>query len=352
MEAAPAAAAPGFSGDSPHRLSLTMTVEVRRPRVLSGMQPTGRLHIGHYFGALRNWIEMQDEFDAFYCVVDLHALTTLEDAAQLWPNTVAMVADWIAAGLDPNKCTIFVQSQVPEVAELHWILSCTTPISWLERVPTFKEKSEQHPDNVNYALLGYPVLQAADILLYAADRVPVGEDQLAHLELTREVARRFNHRCGIQVFAEPKAKLSESPRIMGLDGVNKMSKSRNNYIPLTGDPDEVRRLVQEAFTDRTRIYRKDPGHPELCNVCQLHRLFSEDYEKIWEGERTAATGCVDVKRMLAEAVIQHFAPIRRRREEIEADKGYIESVLADGAARARGVAQEQLARVKAAVGLH
>src|SRR5438132_2363403 len=188
--------------------------------VFSGMQPTGRMHIGHYFGALQNWVRMQDRFRCFYSVVDLHALTTFEKPEELWPNVTAMVADWIAAGIDPERSTIFVQSQVPEVTELHWILSTVTPISWLERVPTFKEKSEQHPDNVNYALLGYPVLQAADILIYGADRVPVGEDQLAHLELTREIVRRFNHRYG-PVFAEPTAELTSTPRIMGLDGVNK-----------------------------------------------------------------------------------------------------------------------------------
>jgi tryptophanyl-tRNA synthetase len=318
--------------------------------VLSGMQPTGRMHIGHYFGALQNWVAMQDRYRCFYCVVDLHALTTFEEPAELWPNVTAMVADWIAAGLDPEKSTIFVQSQVPEVTELHWILSSVTPISWLERVPTFKEKSEQHPDNVNYALLGYPVLQAADITIYGADRVPVGDDQLAHLELTREIVRRFNHKYG-SVLVEPKAELTPTPRIMGLDGVNKMSKSRNNYIPLTGDPEEIRALVKNAFTDPSRVYRKDPGHPELCNVCQMHCLFGADYEEIWEGERTARTGCVDVKKLLADRLIEYFAPIRARRLEIDARPGYVEEVLRDGAERARVVARENLARVKAAVGL-
>jgi tryptophanyl-tRNA synthetase len=327
-----------------------MTPAAKRPRVLSGMQPNGRMHVGHYFGALQNYVRMQDTYEAFYCVVDLHALTTFEDSEQLWPNTVAMVADWIAAGVDPQKATIFVQSQVPEVTELHWILSTTTPISWLERVPTFKEKSEQHPDNINYALLGYPVLQAADILLYRAERVPVGEDQLAHLELTREIARRFNHRHGA-VFSEPKAELTPTPRIMGLDGVNKMSKSRDNYIPMTGDPDEVHRLVMQAFTDQTRVYRKDPGHPEICNVCQLHKLFSPDYEAVHEGERSARTGCVDTKNLLADRIVEFFAPMRARRLEIDARDGYVESVLADGQARAQAAARETLARVKEAIGL-
>jgi tryptophanyl-tRNA synthetase len=328
-----------------------MASSTPRPRVLSGMQPTGRMHIGHYFGALQNYVAFQEEMDAFYCVVDLHALTTFENPADLWPNVTGMVADWLAAGVDPDKAVIFVQSQVPEVTELHWILSCTTPLSWLERVPSFKEKSEQHPENINYGMLGYPVLMAADILIYGADTVPVGEDQLAHLELTREIVRRFNHRYG-DVFVEPKARLTETPRVMGLDGVNKMSKSRNNYIPLTGEPDEVRALVRQAFTDTTRVYRNDPGHPELCNVCQLHRVFSpHDYEQVWEDERNAVTGCVDVKMRLADAVIDYFAPMRERRREIEKDPGYVDQVLREGAEKARQVASLHLARAREAVGL-
>ncbi len=308
------------------------------------------MHIGHYFGALQNYIRMQEEYEAFYFVADLHALTTFDKPEELWPNVVAMVADWIAAGIDPDRATIFVQSHVPEVTELHWILSTTTPLGWLERVPTFKEKSDQHPDNINYALLGYPVLQAADILIYDAARVPVGEDQLAHLELTREIARRFNRRYG-EVLREPKAELTATPRVMGLDGVTKMSKSRDNYIPMTGDPEEVRALVTSAVTDVERPFRKDPGHPENCNVCQLHKDFSPNYEEIWEGERTARTGCVDVKKLLAERVIEYFAPIRARRAEIDARQGYVEEVLARGGERAREVARQKLAAVKEAVGL-
>jgi tryptophanyl-tRNA synthetase len=252
--------------------------------------------------------------------------------------------------VDPDKATIFVQSHVPEVTELHWILSTVTPISWLERVPTFKEKSEQHPDNINYALLGYPVLQAADILIYAANEVPVGDDQDPHLELTREIARRFNHKYS-PTFVEPKTTHTTTPRIMGLDGVNKMSKSRDNYIPMTGEPDEVRELVRSAFTDPTRVYRKDPGHPEVCNVCQLHRIFSPNYEEIWEGERQATTGCTDVKSMLADRVIEYFAPMRAKRLELDAQPGYVEEVLRNGGERAREVARATLDRVKAAVGL-
>jgi tryptophanyl-tRNA synthetase len=308
------------------------------------------MHIGHYFGALQNYIRMQEEYEAFYFVADLHALTTFDKPEELWPNVVAMVADWIAAGIDPDRATIFVQSHVPEVTELHWILSTTTPLGWLERVPTFKEKSDQHPDNINYGLLGYPVLQAADILIYDATKVPVGEDQLAHLELTREIARRFNRRYG-EVLREPKAELTATPRVMGLDGVTKMSKSRDNYIPMTGDPEEVRALVTSAVTDVERPFRKDPGHPENCNVCQLHKDFSPNYEEIWEGERTARTGCVDVKKLLAERVIEYFAPMRARRAEIDARQGYVEEVLARGGERAREVARQKLAAVKEAVGL-
>ena len=328
-----------------------MSPTADRQRVLSGMQPTGRMHIGHYFGALQNFVRMQESHDAFYFVADLHALTTFEDPSELWPNVTAMVADWIAAGIDPDKATIFLQSRVPEATELHWILSTITPVSWLERVPTFKEKSAQFPDNVNYALLGYPVLQSADILLYEANKVPVGEDQLAHLELTREIARRFNHKYG-NTFTEPHADLTTTPRVMGLDGTNKMSKSRGNYIPMTADPDEIRRLISGAVTDVTRSYRQDPGHPESCNVCQLHKIISpNDYERIWEGERTAATGCVDTKRLLADRVIEYFAPMRQRRLEIEAREGYVEEVLVEGSKKAQAVASQTLARARAAVGL-
>jgi tryptophanyl-tRNA synthetase len=323
----------------------------RRLRILSGMQPTGRLHIGNYFGALQNWVRLQDEYDCFYCIVDYHALTTVTDPGTLRPAIEDCALDWLAAGLDPERSVIFVQSHVPEVAELHLLLSMTTPLSWLERVPTFKEKADEHPDNVNYGLLGYPVLQAADILLYAGERVPVGDDQLPHLELTREIARRFNHRYR-PVLVEPQAIISETPRIMGTDGVSKMSKSRGNAVLMTAEPDELMRVVTRMVTDVRRPRRTDPGHPEQCNVCQLHRIFSPDrYLEIWEGERTARTGCTDTKLALAEAMAQYFAPMRERRHELEARPGAAWEILDAGAARARVAAQVTIAAVRDAMGL-
>lgn len=322
-----------------------------RLRVLSGMQPTGRMHIGGYLGALRQWVALQDDYDCYYTVVDYHALTTVADPAALRPAIEDMVLDWLAAGLDPRRSVIFVQSHVPEVSELHLLLSMVTPLSWLERVPTFKEKAEQHPDNVTYGLLGYPVLQAADILLYQGQRVPVGEDQLPHLELTREIARRFNHLFR-PVFVEPHALLTDTPRIMGTDGVTKMSKSRGNTIEMTADPQTIRRVVQTMVTDVQRPRRHDPGHPESCNVCQLHRIFSPDrWEEIWEGERRARTGCAEVKAALAEAIIAYFAPIRERRQALAAQPQLVWDVLADGARRARSVARETLAAAREAMGL-
>jgi len=323
----------------------------RRQRILSGMQPTGRMHLGNYLGALRNWVGIQDDYECFYTIVDYHALTTLDHPEALRPAIADVALDWLAAGLDPDRSVIFVQSHVPEVAELHLLFSMTTPLSWLERVPTFKEKAEQFPENVNYGLLGYPVLQAADILLYQGERVPVGEDQLPHLELTREVARRFNHRYG-QVFVEPQALLTDTPRIMGTDGVNKMSKSRGNVLEVTAEPEEIRRVVQTMVTDVQRPRRTDPGHPETCNVCQLHRILSADrWEEIWEGERTARTGCAETKRALAEALVEYFAPMRERRARLAANPDTVWEILAAGAQRARRVAEPTLGAAREAMGL-
>ena len=315
------------------------------------MQPTGRMHLGNYMGALRNWVRLQDEYDCFFTIVDYHALTTVTDTASLRSAIADVALDWLAAGLDPKRSVIFVQSHVPEVTELHLLFSMATPLSWLERVPTFKEKAEENPENINYGLLGYPVLQAADILLYQGERVPVGEDQLPHLELTREIARRFNSRYR-PVFVEPQALLTDTPRIMGTDGTTKMSKSRGNIIEMTAPPDEVRRIVSTMVTDIERPRRSDPGHPERCNVCQLHRTFSPDrWEEIWEGERTARTGCVETKQALAKAIIEYFAPMRERRAELEAQPGLVWEILADGAARARTFARETIAAARQAVGL-
>ena len=323
----------------------------RRLRIFSGMQPTGRMHLGNYLGALRNWVALQDGYECFYCIVDYHALTILEDPAELAPAVHEVALDWLAAGIDPERSIVFVQSHVPEVAELHLLFSMTTPLSWLERVPSYKEKAAQHPDNVNYGLLGYPVLQAADILLYQGERVPVGEDQVPHLELSREIARRFNHRYR-PVFVEPQALLTETPRIMGTDGVNKMSKSRGNVIEMTAEPEVIRRTVATMVTDIERPRRADPGHPQRCNVCALHRFFTPDgWEAIWEGERTAATGCSDVKRLLADAIVDHFAPMRERRAELAAHPERVRAILRDGAERARAIARDTLAQARDAMGL-
>jgi tryptophanyl-tRNA synthetase len=323
----------------------------RRLRILSGMQPDGRMHLGNYLGALRNWVNLQDEYDCVYTIVDYHALTTVTNPATIRPAISEMMLDWLAAGLDPERSIIFVQSDVPEVTELHLLFSMTTPVSWLERVPTFKERVEQFPENVNYGLLGYPVLQAADILLYQGDRVPVGEDQVPHIELTREIARRFNHHYG-SVFVEPQVLLTDTPRIMGTDGTSKMSKSRGNVIPMTAEPDEIRRIVSTMVTDVERPRRSDPGHPEKCNVCALHRTFSpDDWEEIWTGERTARTGCVDVKKQLAEAVAAYFAPMRQRRAELAARPDTVWEILAAGAERARALARPTLGAAREAMGL-
>ena len=322
-----------------------------RLRVLSGMQPTGRMHLGNYLGALRNWVSIQDQYDCIFFVADYHSLTTVTEPATIRPAVGEMVLDWLAAGIDPQRSTIYLQSWLPEVTELHLLLSMVTPLGWLERVPSYKEKAAQFPENQNYGLLGYPVLQAADILLPRADRVPVGEDQAPHIELTREIARRFNSRFG-QVFPEPQGLFTEIPRVIGTDGVSKMSKSRGNTIGMLDSPEEIRRTVMTMVTDVQRPRRRDPGHPEGCNVCGLHRFFSPDrWEEIWQGEREARTGCIDVKRWLAEAIADHFAPMRERRAELESRPGVVWEVLAEGTRRAREVARETVAIAREACGL-
>jgi tryptophanyl-tRNA synthetase len=322
-------------------------------RVFSGARPTGRQHLGNYFGAIQNYVALQDDYHCVYCVVDLHALTTLHDTNLLKQNTYDMVLDWLAAGMDPTRSIIFIQSHVPQVTELHTILSMVTPMGWLTRLPTFKEKVRQQPDNVNYGLLGYPVLMAADITLYKADVVPVGEDQLAHLEFTREIVRRFNSQFG-QTLIEPQAKLTETPRIMGLDGANKMSKSLDNHLELAASPEETQRRVMTMVTDPARRLKSDPGHPEICNVLTLHKSISDDPASIAQieaGCRNATIGCVEHKRQFAADLNRYFESFRQRRAEIARDPDHVWQLLADGAGRARTLAQETLAEVKARVGL-
>jgi tryptophanyl-tRNA synthetase len=322
-------------------------------RVFSGARPTGKQHLGNYFGAIKNYVALQEEYHCVYCVVDLHALTTLRDTQELGQNTYEMALDWLAAGMDPERSIIFVQSHVPQVTELHTILSMVTPMGWLARLPTFKEKVRQQPDNVNYGLLGYPVLMAADITLYKADTVPVGDDQLPHLEFTREIVRRFNYQFG-DTLIEPQAKLSETPRIMGLDGVNKMSKSLDNHLDLAATPDEIRRRVMTMVTDPARQYKTDPGHPEICNVFALHKIISANPGHIAQIEaecRKGTIGCVAHKKQFAEDLIRYLAPFRTKRAELSSDPKLVWRVLADGAERASDIASKTMAEVKDRVGL-
>lgn len=320
-------------------------------RIFSGARPTGRLHLGNYLGALQNWVNLQSNYDCIYCVVDIHALTTMEDTSSLQKNIHDMVLDWLAAGLDPRKSILFVQSHVPEVTELHTLLSMVTPLSWLLRVPTFKEKVKLQPQNVNYGLVGYPVLQTADIVLYKADTVPVGEDQLPHLELAREIVRRFNNLFG-ETFPEPEAKLTSFPLVLGLDGKEKMSKQMGNDIELALSDEETLARVMEAVTDPARRYRDDPGHPEVCNVFRLHGYFSPfAQEELAENCRAAKIGCVDCKQKLAQEINTTLKAFRERRAVLAAKPQYVKDVLNDGASRARVTARETMREVKQRVGL-
>lgn len=323
-----------------------------RGRVFSGARPTGRQHLGNYLGAIRNYVALQDDYDCVYCVVDLHALTTLQDTDKLREWTYEMVLDWLAAGMDPDRGTIiFVQSHVPQVTELHTILSMVTPLGWLTRLPTFKEKVRQQPDNVNYGLVGYPVLMAADITLYKADIVPVGIDQVPHLEFTREIVRRFNFNFG-EVLVEPQPKLTDFPKVLGIDGQQKMSKSLNNQIELAYTPEEIYQRVMEMVTDPARRYRNDPGHPEVCNVFSLHGFFSPDHVAQIEVDcRAAKIGCVECKRLFAKNLTDYFAPFRERRAALATNPDHVWDVLREGARRASVIAAQTIAEVKAAVGL-
>jgi tryptophanyl-tRNA synthetase len=320
--------------------------------VLSGLRPTGRVHLGNYFGAVRNWVQLQDKYDCFYFVADWHALTSdYADPSKIRAATFDAVADWIAAGMDPQKTTIFVQSDVKEHAELHLLLSMVTPLPWLERVPTFKDQQAQLVDkDLNtYGFLGYPLLQTADVIVYRANFVPVGEDQASHLELSREIVRRFNNFYG-PVFPEPQVLLTATPKVPGLDG-RKMSKSYGNTIGLTARADEIRALVLTMFTDPNRIRRKDPGNPDICNLFQFHKLFSDEgtIARVDHECRTAQIGCVDDKKMLAEIIIEALRPIRERREAIDRDPSIVWNALRDGGRRARERAAATLADVRKAM---
>ncbi|MBN1808282.1 MAG: tryptophan--tRNA ligase [Planctomycetes bacterium] len=321
----------------------------KKGRIFSGMRPTGPLHLGHLVGALENWVKFQDEYDCIYCVVDWHALMSeYKDPTELKTNIRSMVADWLACGLSPDKSLIFVQSDVPEHLELCMAFSIVTPIPWVERVPTFKEQVEalQEKEVYTYAFLGYPVLQAADICLYKADTVPVGDDQLPHLELTREIVRRFHNLYGVQVFPEPEARLTRTPRLLGLDR-RKMSKSYGNFIALSEEAVSLNKKVLGMVTDETRIRKSDPGHPDTCNVCSYYRVFAQDRVETVEKECTGALrGCVDCKRELAEILENTVKPIRARREEILGNSDTIDAILADGKARAASIARDTMNEVR------
>ena len=320
-------------------------------RVFSGARPTGRQHIGNYLGAIQNYVKLQDEYDCIYCIVDIHALTSLEDTSKLQNNIYELILDWLAAGLDPEKSILFVQSHVPEVMELHTLLSMVTPLGWLLRVPTFKEKARLQPQNVNYGLVGYPVLMTADIVLYKAEVVPVGEDQLPHLELAREIARRFNSLFG-DTFPEAEAKLTSFPLILGLDGKEKMSKQLGNDIEIALSPEETTERVMTAVTDPARRYRNDPGHPEICNIYRLHGYFNSPRLDGIAGEcRSAKIGCVDCKMLLAQEINSTLKPFRERRAVLATKPQYISDVLAHGAQQARVIARETLGEAKQKMGL-
>jgi len=317
-----------------------------KKRVFSGFRPTGKQHIGNYLGTIQNCVLLQEEYNCIYCVVDIHALTTLENTDVLQEDIHEMVLDWLAAGIDPKKSILFVQSHVPQVLELHTLFGMLTPLSWLLRVPTFKEKVKMQPRNVNYGLVGYPVLMTADIALYKGEVVPVGEDQLPHLELAREIVRRFNSLFG-PVFPEPEAKLTSFPLISGLDGTNKMSKSYNNYIEIASPPQQILERVMTAVTDPARRYRSDPGHPEICGIFSLHKFFTlEQVDEIASDCRSAKIGCVDCKKLLAGNIASNLAPFREKRAALAAKPNYITEVLADGAARAEVLAKETITEVK------
>jgi tryptophanyl-tRNA synthetase len=322
-----------------------------KKRVFSGARPTGRQHIGNYIGAIQNYVALQDEYNCIYCIVDIHALTSLEDTATLQDNIYEMMLDWLAAGLDPEKSILFVQSDVPEVMELHTLLSMVTPLGWLLRIPTFKEKARSQTQNVNYGLVGYPVLMTADIILYKAEVVPVGEDQLPHLELAREIVRRFNTLFG-PTFWEPQAKLTSFPLVLGLNGTQKMGKSYENHVELAATPEETAKRIMTAVTDPARQYRSDPGHPEVCNVFKLHQFFNPTrVDEIGTECRSAGIGCVDCKKLLAQGMNTSLAPFRERRLKLADNPKAIYDIMADGACRAKSIAGKTLAEAKQNMGL-
>ena len=323
-----------------------------KKRILSGMRPTGKLHLGNFYGALYNWVGLQKDYECFYFVADWHAMTTeYEDAGNIRDYIPEMLMDWLAAGLDPEKSTLFVQSALPEHAELYLIFGMFTPVPWLERVPTYKDQVQElsHKDLATYGFLGYPVLQAADILMYKAHGVPVGVDQVPHVEMTREIARRFNHFYR-HIFPEPEALLTEVPKLTGTDG-RKMSKSYNNCIYLSDSPEVMAQKVRGMVTDTLRPYRKDPGEPDRCLAFPFHRLNlpQETLDEIIVDCRSAKLGCVDCKKMLGEALLANLAPVQERRNYYENHPEEVREILLTGNARARQTARQTMAEVREAI---
>ena len=325
---------------------------MKKPRILSGMRPTGKLHLGHLVGALDNWVRLQDEYECFYCIVDWHALTTHYDStAGIREAIIDNAMDWLAAGLDPDRSTIFIQSHVMEHAELHLLFSMITPLPWLERVPSYKEQMTEIKDHDlhTFGFLGYPLLQSADILMYKANAVPVGGDQVAHIELTREIARRFNHFYG-PVFPEPQTLLTEVPKLPGTDG-RKMSKSYGNTIALSENPVAMKEIVRNMVTDPARIRRTDPGNPDICPVGDYHDVFSDKktVAEVDQGCRTAGIGCVQCKMWLFDNLQRKLEPFYERRQQLEARKQDVADILNEGSKKAKAVAAETMAQVREAM---
>ncbi len=325
----------------------------KKGRVFSGARPTGRQHLGNYLGAIKNYVALQDDYDCVYCIVDVHALTTVETTQELRQNTTEMVLDWLAAGIRPEESIVFVQSHVPEVMELHTYLSMVTQLGKLTDLPTFKEKLAQQPENANYGLLGYPVLMTADIVLYKSDIVPVGIDQAPHLEFAREVVRSFNYRYNTKVLIEPQVKHTEVLKVLGIDGKAKMSKSLNNHIELASTPEETTARVREMVTDPARIKRTDPGNPDVCNVFSMHKTFSsqQEIEMVNVECRRAGIGCVDCKLLFAKNLNRQLEPFRAKRTELASKPDHVADVLKDGAERARVIAQQTMTEVREAMHL-
>lgn len=334
-------------------------MEQKRLRILSGMRSTGKLHLGNYMGALANWVQLQNTHDCFFFIADWHALTTdYADTSLIKQSCVEVTLDWLAAGLDPEKCVMFIQSHVPQHAELHLLFSMVTPLGWLERVPTYKDQQEQlkEKDLNTYGFLGYPLLQSADILIYQANAVPVGEDQVAHIELTREVARRFNQfykrQDGSEVFPEPQPLLTKTPKLPGTDG-RKMSKSYGNYI-LMSDPEPlVRQKLKTMVTDPARVKRTDPGNPDVCPVGDLHKIFSsaETNAKVQAGCRSAGIGCIECKSWASDSIVQILNPMQERRKKYEKKTKLAWDIIEAGSERARKVAEGTMCEVRDAMGM-